>query len=211
MILKRFFTLNLISLIIRSIKYRLKIVSLTWLAVLISGCTSLPLNSSSLVQNSLLTVEASQSSVVAPTGWRIDGEPETMALDPNMIRNGRPLLRVTFKSGKPYAGFVQQLQGNAWRGKRVTVNTKLARNNGEMPTGVWIRAFDKNKESIMYANTYDEPLPADSKLNHQQLVFDIPADAESVLVGASVYGDVDGAAWFQSLDVVLGEVLRETK
>jgi hypothetical protein len=175
-------------------------VLLLSLTLNMTGCATPSTRSPSLVQNPQLQVDAGAATAV-PTGWRIDGGPDAVAVDASMARQSRPSLRVGYKPGPPYAGIVQRVAAAEVRGKRLVVDAWLARNNNQMPTGVWIRAFDKDKKSIAYANTYEAPLVGSGQLSQQRLMFSVPEEADVLLVGASVYGDVEGAAWFNSLDV----------
>lgn len=73
----------------------------------------------SLVQNPALLV--SDATQAVPQAWRIDGTPEQVAVDDTMRRNGQASLRFKFRSGAPYAGVIQRLNGSELRGKTLIV------------------------------------------------------------------------------------------
>jgi hypothetical protein len=123
-----------------------------------------------------------------------------MVLDRSVLADGRPTLRVDYRATAPYAGLVQRLDAPALSGQRLIVEGWLARDTEAAAVGVWIRAFNAQRQSIAYANSYEMPLPADRRLHRHTLAFEVPADAAFLLVGASVYG-ADGSAWLGGIDV----------
>ncbi|MCE2917086.1 MAG: hypothetical protein ACOVQT_07655 [Rubrivivax sp.] len=153
-----------------------------------------------IVRNPDLLVADAASPV--PDGWRVDGQFERMTLDATVQAAGRPTLRIDYLASAPYAGLVQRLDAVALSGQRLVVQGRLARDNGAAAVGVWIRAFNAQRQSIAYANSYEQPLPADRSLREHALEFAVPPEAAFLLVGASVYG-ADGSAWFGGIDVRL--------
>ncbi|MCZ8318689.1 MAG: hypothetical protein ACK5S2_00385 [Lysobacteraceae bacterium] len=155
-----------------------------------------PSDAPSLVANpELRDVDASG----APRGWRLDGTAVEVAPDPTVTRDGLNSLRVTFEKGAPYAGIVQQLEGDRVRGRTVVVDGWLARDTANAPVGVWARAFDKEGGSIGYANSYELDLPADKRFRRHSIELKVPPETNTLLVGASIYGD-SGMAWFGGVD-----------
>ncbi len=151
-----------------------------------------------IVRNPGLQVNEAVSPI--PEGWRADGRAERMAADPTVQVAGRPTLRIDYVASAPYAGLVQRLDASVLTGRRVLVLGWLARDREAAAVGVWIRAFNAERQSVAYANSYEQPLPADRTVRRHELSFVVPADAVAVLVGASVYG-ADGSAWFGGIDV----------
>lgn len=152
----------------------------------------------SLVQNpNLLVSDATQA---VPQAWRIDGTVEQVAVDDTMRRNGQPSLRFKFKSGAPYAGVIQRLNGSELRGETLIVEGWVARNSANSPVGVWIRAIGDDKKSVGYANTYEEPVPTDGSFVRHIVKFTVPQETNTLLVGASIWGE-DGTAWFSFVDL----------
>ena len=78
----------------------------------------------------------------------------------------------------------------------------VAKDQEAAAAGLWVRAFDAQRQSRACANTYEQALPADRQLRRQRLEFAVPAEAAFVLVGASIYG-ASGSAWFGGIDARL--------
>lgn len=152
----------------------------------------------SLVQNPALLV--SDATQAVPQAWRIDGTAEQVAVDDTMRRNGQASLRFKFKSGAPYAGVIQRVNGGELRGKTLIVEGWVARNSANSPVGVWIRAIGDDKKSVGYANTYEDPVPTNGSFVLHRVKFTVPQDTNTLLVGASISGE-DGTAWFSFVDL----------
>ncbi|MCZ8062333.1 hypothetical protein [Silanimonas sp.] len=135
----------------------------------------------------------------APRGWSLDGTAVEVASDPAVTRDGLNSLRVTFAKGAPYAGIVQRLRGDRVNGATVVIEGWLARDTATAAVGVWARAFDKEGRSIGYANSYELDLPADKRFRRHSIELRLPPETNTVLVGASIYGD-SGMAWFGGVD-----------
>jgi hypothetical protein len=135
----------------------------------------------------------------APHGWRLDGTAVEVASDPAVTRNGLNSLRVTFEKGAPYAGIIQRLDGDRVKDATVVIEGWLARDTATAAVGVWARAFDKEGRSIGYANSYELDLPADKRFRRHSIELRLPPETNTVLVGASIYGD-SGMAWFGGVD-----------
>jgi hypothetical protein len=170
-----------------------------FIAIASSACTTQPVREPSVILNPSLLVEGASTSTV-PTSWQADGTAEELVVDAAVAKQGRPSWRVKFKEGAPYAGLVQRLPVEAILGRTLVVEAWLARNTERASVGVWIRAFDKDRKSIAYANSYEKPLPATSSLHQHVFEFVVPPTATALMVGASIYGE-NGIAWFNSIDV----------
>ncbi len=141
------------------------------------------------------SLQVPSPAAAAPEGWRADGRAERMAPDPAVLVEGRPAWRVDYLVPAPYAGLVQRLDAAALRGQRLLLEGWVAKDQEAAAAGLWVRAFDAQRQSMAYANTYEQTLPADRQLRKQRLEFAVPAEAAFVLVGASIYG-ASGSAWF---------------
>jgi hypothetical protein len=150
-----------------------------------------------IIANPRLQVASPASPV--PEAWRAHGRAERMAPDAAMRVEGRPAWRVDYRASAPYAGLVQRLDATALRGQRLALEGWVAKDQEAAAAGIWVRAFDAQRQSVAYANTYEQPLPADRQLRRQQLEFTVPADAAFVLVGVSIYA-ASGSAWFGGID-----------
>jgi hypothetical protein len=168
--------------------------------VMAMACSSTPIGRQrSLVLNPALTMPIG-TTLQVPTHWRPDGTADEVAMDPSVSRQGMPSYRVKFKEGAPYAGLVQRIPAEALVGSTLVVDAWLARSTEQASAGVWIRAFDKDNNSIAYANSYEMPLPPIRDLHQHVFEFLVPPATTSLLVGASIYGE-SGTAWFNSVDV----------
>jgi hypothetical protein len=154
-------------------------------------------NSNSLISNPTLKIDEASSS--APKGWQLDGTAVEFASDSTIKHKGPQSLRIKFAKGAPYAGIVQRLEAEPVRGKTVFIDGWLARDNGDAPVGVWVRAFDKDRKSIAYANSYELPNAADRSFRRHLIELKVPEETVVILVGASIYGET-GTAWLGSLD-----------
>ncbi|MCM0608577.1 MAG: hypothetical protein KA711_06200 [Ideonella sp. WA131b] len=148
------------------------------------------------------SLQVSSPAAAAPEGWQADGRAERMAPDPAVLVEGRPAWRVDYLVTAPYAGLVQRLDAAALRGQRLALEGWVAKEQEAATAGIWVRAFDAQRQSIAYANTYEQTLPADRQLRKQRLEFAVPAEAALVLVGASIYA-ASGSAWFGGIDARL--------
>jgi hypothetical protein len=153
--------------------------------------------SNSLISNPTLKID--ETSSPAPKGWQLDGTAVEFASDPIIKHNGPQSLRIKFAKGASYAGIVQRLEAEPVRGKTIFIDGWLARDNRDAPVGVWVRAFDKDRKSIAYANSYELSSPADRSFTRHLIELKVPAETAAILVGASIYGET-GTAWLGSLD-----------
>ena len=153
-----------------------------------------------VIANPMLQVESPASPVPEP--WRADGQAERMSPDPAMPVQGRPAWRVDHLGSAPYAGLVQRLDATALRGQRLALQGWVAKDHEAATAGIWVRAFDAQRQSMACANTYEQPLPADRQMHRQRLQFAVPAEAAFVLVDISIYG-ASGSAWFGGIDARL--------
>ncbi len=169
-------------------------------ASLLVACASPPAadHTSTLIQNAnFVKIDAEKPNL--PAQWRADGQFVEIALDRMRMRTSTPSLRVQFKEGAPYAGVVQRMDLDKVRGKSITVRAYIDRAGEGAEAGVWVRAFDKNRESMAYENTYEtKHLPAGQWTLHQ-LRINVPAEADAVLVGVSIYGK-DGTMWVDAIE-----------
>lgn len=120
-----------------------------------------------IIANPMLQVVSPASHV--PEAWRADGQAERMAQDPAMRVEGRPARRVDYLGSAPYAGLVQRLDATAVRGQRLSLEGWVAKDHEAAAAGIWVRAFDAQRQSLAYANTDEHPLPADRQLRKQRL------------------------------------------
>jgi hypothetical protein len=179
---------------------RFGIILLFFFVAMVVACSSTPISRQpSLVLNPALATPIGTTPQV-PTHWRADGTADEVSMDPSVSRQGMPSYRVKFKEGAPYAGLVQRIPAEALLGRTLVVDAWLARDTEQASAGVWIRAFDKNNNSIAYANSYEKPLPPTTGLHQHVFEFLVPPATTSLLVGASIYGE-SGTAWFNSVDV----------
>jgi hypothetical protein len=148
------------------------------------------------------SLQVSSPTAPAPEAWRADGQAERMAPDPAVLVGGRPAWRIDYLASAPYAGLVQRLDAAALRGQRLALEAWVAKDHEAAAAGLWVRAFGAQRQSIAYANTYEQPLPADRQMRRQRLEFAVPAEAAFVLVGASIYA-ASGSAWFGGIDARL--------
>lgn len=135
-----------------------------------------------------------------PAHWRIDGKPTRMTPDRALARAAGTTWRVEFDGAGPYAGIVQALPIEAVRGRRLALAADLARSGADPAVGLWIRAFDADRKSIAYANSYQQPAAAPPAFTRHELQFEVPQEARAVLVGASIYGAA-GAMWIGPLQL----------
>jgi hypothetical protein len=163
----------------------------------ISLSTAAQKNTSSLLLNPTLRIDDAANPT--PNGWRLDGTAVEFAPDLAVKHTGPQSLRVKFAKGAPYAGIAQRLDGESLRGKTLVIDSWLARDNVNASVGVWVRAFDKERKSIAYANSYELAIPADRSFTRHLVELKVPDDAVAILVGASIYGET-GTAWLSSVD-----------
>jgi hypothetical protein len=169
-------------------------------SLLISVTASAQTDASSLLLNPTLRIDNATSP--APSGWRFDGTAVEFAADSAVKRSGLPSLRVKFAAGAPYAGVLQRLDGERVRGETLIIDGWLARDTASAPVGVWVRAFDKERKSIAYVNSYELANPADGSFTRHVIELKVPDEAVALLIGASIYGDT-GTAWFSSVDAYI--------
>lgn len=146
--------------------------------------------------------QVSSPTAPAPEAWRTDGQAERMGPDLTVLVEGRPAWRVDYLASAPYAGLVQRLDAAALRGQRLALEAWVAKDQQAAAAGLWVRAFDAQRQSMAYANTYEQPLPGDRQMRKHRLEFAVPAEAVFVLVGISTYA-ASGSAWFGGIDVSL--------
>jgi hypothetical protein len=139
-----------------------------------------------------------------PAYWRLDGKAEEIAIDTERKYRGQQSLRVKFKEGAPYAGVVHRLNAEDVRGKTLFASAWIARGTDSANTGIWIRAFDKDKKSIAYVNTYDSPAAKETAWTQHNMTIEIPASAATVMMGVSIYGK-DGVMWVDEVAITMQE------
>jgi hypothetical protein len=166
-------------------------------SLLVSVAASAQTDASSLMVNPTLQIDSATGP--APSGWRLDGTALEFAADSSVKRNGLPSLRVKFAAGAPYAGILQRLAGERVSGRTLVIDGWLARDTASASVGVWVRAFDKERKSIAYVNSYEQANPADGTFTRHRVELKVPDETVALLIGASIYGDT-GSAWFSSVD-----------
>ncbi len=137
-----------------------------------------------------------------PSDWRIDGVATEIALDTKKTKSQHASLRIVYKLGAPYAGIIQTAPIKVLRGKRLVLRTHIARRGSAASVGIWVRAFDKEKRSIAYVNSYETVPAIDESWVPHVVEINVPDSAESLLIGASIY-DGDGVMW---IDAIKAEV-----
>lgn len=135
-----------------------------------------------------------------PAGWSVDGKAVELVLDGEKKHRGAQSLRVKFKEGVPYAGVIQRLDLKEVRGKTLKVSAWFARGADDAMVGVWLGAWDKDKKRIAYANTYETDAAKKRAWTQHSMTIDIPASAESGMVGVAIY-DKDGVMWADDVEV----------
>jgi hypothetical protein len=135
-----------------------------------------------------------------PAEWRVDGQATEIALDTLRQRSKTPSLRVVFKEGAPYAGVVQRIPIEAVRSKTFRAQSFIDRQGEGAAVGIWVRAFDKERKSIAYANSYETKQGVAGAWTAHRLELAIPASAEFVMFGASIY-EKDGTMWLDAIEV----------
>ena len=78
-----------------------------------------------------------QDSLVLPPGWRRDGR--LIALDLDSMRTtveGGPSVRIVYGDTTAYAGVVERLDVNAWRGRTLRLSGEIARSSPKAAAGI---------------------------------------------------------------------------
>jgi hypothetical protein len=143
-----------------------------------------------------------QANPTLPSNWATDGEAVEIALDNMNKRAKTPSVRVQFKEGAPYAGLVQRMPIDLMRGKTFSAQAHVDKLGEGAQVGIWMRAYDKERKSIAYANTYEVKQGVKGQWTLHQLKLAIPAQAEFVLFGASIY-EKDGTMWLDAIQATL--------
>jgi hypothetical protein len=172
------------------------LMSITF-ALMLTACAAAP----PIVRNADFSVRQIENPSL-PSDWRIDGVATEIALDTKKTKSQHASLRIVYKLGAPYAGIVQTAPIEVLRGKRLVLRTHIARRGSAASVGIWIRAFDKEKRSIAYVNSYETVPATDESWVPHMLEINVPDNAEGLLIGASIY-DGDGVMW---IDAIKAEV-----
>jgi hypothetical protein len=144
------------------------------------------------------------SDATKPTHWRLDGKAEEITIDIEKRYRGQQSLRVKFKEGAPYAGVIHRLNAEDVRGKTLFASAWIARGRDGASTGIWIRAFDSDKKSVAYVNTYDSLAAKETAWTQHNMNIEIPASAAVVMMGVSTYGK-DGVMWVDEVAIAVQE------
>jgi hypothetical protein len=166
-------------------------------ALMLAGCAITP----PIVRNADFSARQVENPDL-PSEWLIDGVATGIALDTNKKKSQQASLRIAYKIGAPYAGIVQTAPVVVLRGKRLVLRTHIARRGSAASVGIWIRAFDKEKRSIAYVNSYETVPVVDESWVPHMVEINVPDNTEKLLIGASIY-DGDGIMW---IDTIAAEV-----
>ncbi len=170
-------------------------------ALILTACAATPLIVPLIVRNANFSVRQVENPNL-PDDWQVDGIATDIALDTVKKKTQAPSLRIIYKLGAPYAGIVQTAPAKVLRGKRLVLRTHIARRGSTAAVGIWIRAFDNEKRSIAYVNSYETVPAIDESWVPHMVEINVPDSAESLAVGASIY-DGDGIMW---VDAITAEV-----
>lgn len=165
-------------------------------ALMLTACAAPP-----IVRNADFSVRQVENPNL-PIDWRIDGVATEIVLDTEKRKTQQASLRIAYQLGAPYAGIIQTAPIEMLRGKRLVLRTHIARRGSAASVGIWIRAFDKEKRSIAYVNSYETVPATDESWVPHMLEINVPDNAEGLLIGASIY-DGDGVMW---IDAIKAEV-----
>ena len=168
------------------------LMSVAFALVLAACAAALP-----IVRNADFSVRQVENSNL-PSDWRIDGVASEVSLDTEKRKTQLASLRIAYKLGAPYAGVIQTAPITVLRGKRLVLRTHIARRGSTAEVGIWVRVFDKDKRSIAYVNSYETVPAADESWTPHMVEINVPDNAESVLIGASIYGG-DGVMWVDEI------------
>jgi hypothetical protein len=142
-----------------------------------------------------------------PAIWEQDGPSDFYQLV-SSSHSGKYSLAISYTDGlgqEGYAGTIQSLNASSLAGKSIEFSAFLKKSSADSKAGIWLLATDKDKKKLLYVNSYDQPIMANSAWKKHRLLVDLPAETAQLKLGAAIY-ESNGKMWVD--DLMLSPVIK---
>ena len=137
-----------------------------------------------------------------PVGWLAAGDhPQeyVMALDPTVMRAGRPSAKIESRTSQAsgFGTLMQQISPDAYRGHRIRFSGDVRARDVSGAASLWMRVDGAANEVLAFDNAQDRASHGTADGQHVDIVLDVPAQAQGIAFGMLLSGA--GTAWVSGL------------
>lgn len=139
------------------------------------------------------------------TGWHMAGSQPRQyepALADDAAYEGQPVveLRSVVDRADGFGTLMQTFSAEQYRGQRVRFSGALKSKDVEDRVGLWMRVDGQaGTKPLAFDNMADRPIRATTDWAHNEVVLDVPAEAQAIALGVLLVGK--GDAWISDLKV----------
>jgi carboxyl-terminal processing protease len=129
-----------------------------------------------------------QAGGVMPTGWYATGDGADLAIEPG-TPPGERRVRLAKKPGTQFGGFAQTVDAVPLRGRILDLEVTLGGRGLAGAHGLYFRVDSAERRSMIFLNTYAEPVVGDAVGVRKTLRVVVPREATSLQVGVMNAGE----------------------
>jgi hypothetical protein len=164
-----------------------------------------PLILTALIAFSLAGLFTSPVRAALPQAWGVGNEKEyEVSRDTNLKHGGEASVQIHSSADAPEnAGVIAQfLRADNFRGKRVRLTGFVKPEAVERWGGLWLRVDTAERIGVQYGNTKSQDATGTADWAQHHIIVDVPDDATTISLGATLIGK--GQLWVDdlALDVV---------